>query len=72
MSILKAKNKLIKAIANREGKKHQASVGDIREILKIIVDLESEGVDFGGDEYPECCAIEVIEMMSEEKQEKSK
>lgn len=28
---------LIKFIAKYEGKKHQASVGDIREILRIIV-----------------------------------
>lgn len=32
--------KLASAIAKKEGKKSQARVGDIREILKIIVDLE--------------------------------
>ena len=30
-------NKLASAIAHTEGKKHQASIGDIREILKILV-----------------------------------
>jgi hypothetical protein len=34
--------KLASLIAKREGKKHQASVGDIREILKIIIMIESE------------------------------
>ena len=32
---------LATAIANKEGKKHQATIGDIREILKIIVDFEA-------------------------------
>ena len=34
--------KLATLIAKREGKKHEASIGDIREILKIIIDLELE------------------------------
>lgn len=34
------KKELVKAIASLEGKKHQASVGDIREILTIIEQLE--------------------------------
>lgn len=34
--------KLASAIAKREGKKHQASVGDVREILKIIYTLDAE------------------------------
>ncbi|HEX8608947.1 MAG TPA: hypothetical protein VF679_09955 [Pedobacter sp.] len=29
-------------IAKREGKKSQARIGDIREILKIIIDMDSE------------------------------
>lgn len=36
---------LASAIAKREGKKHQASIGDIREILRIIVDLQWEYED---------------------------
>lgn len=32
-------NKLASLIANKEGKKHQASIGDIREILKIYFEL---------------------------------
>ncbi len=34
--------RLASLIAKREGKKHQASIGDIREILKIIMQLELE------------------------------
>ena len=33
---------LASIIAKREGKKHQASVGDIREILKIMFDIDME------------------------------
>lgn len=40
------KKDLVKAIAALEGKKHQASVGDIREILSIIEKLEK---DSGGE-----------------------
>lgn len=35
-------NKLASLIAKREGKKHQASVGDIREILKVFLDIVVE------------------------------
>lgn len=35
-------NKLASAIAKREGKKHQASVGDVREILSILGDILAE------------------------------
>lgn len=35
-------NQLASAIAKREGKKSQARIGDIREILKIIVQLEAD------------------------------
>lgn len=34
-------NQLASAIAKLEGKKHQASIGDIREILKILVEAEA-------------------------------
>ena len=46
-------NKLASKIAKREGKKHQASIGDIREILKIIIVIEVE-VYMGDDcdDYP--------------------
>ena len=42
-------NQLASKIAKREGKKHQSSIGDIREILKIMVELEAEidGQDVG-------------------------
>ena len=49
MSLLKAKNQLIKEIAEREGKKHQASVGDIREIIKIICFMQANTNVFRGD-----------------------
>ena len=32
-------NRLASQIAKFEGKKHQASIGDIREILKILINL---------------------------------
>ncbi len=35
-------NKLASEIAKREGKKSQARIGDIREILKIIVEMDAE------------------------------
>lgn len=34
--------KLASLIAKQEGKKHQASIADIREILKIIIYMEVE------------------------------
>jgi hypothetical protein len=36
-------------IAKKEGKKSQARIGDIREILKILVDLEADtiGMEMG-------------------------
>lgn len=37
---------LVSEIARREGQKSQVKVGDIREIIRIIVDMEVEG------EYP--------------------
>lgn len=35
-------NKLASLIAKREGKKSQARIGDIREILKILFTLDAE------------------------------
>ena len=37
-------NDLATAIAMAEGKKHQASIGDIREILRIIVEFEAGSI----------------------------
>lgn len=43
--------KIASAIAKREGKKSQARIGDIREMIKILCDLEAEyymaGEDLG-------------------------
>lgn len=36
------KKELCRLIAKREGKKHQASIGDIREILNILIELNLE------------------------------
>ena len=44
----KAITNLASRIAKREGKKHQASIGDIREILKIMAHLEAESMDLIG------------------------
>lgn len=38
-------NKLASLIAQQEGKKHQASIGDIREILKILMKLTGKDID---------------------------
>jgi len=35
--------KLAEIVAKLEGKKHQASIADIREIIRILVDLECKG-----------------------------
>ncbi len=35
-------NELASALAKTEGKKHQASIGDIREILKLLVLMEMD------------------------------
>lgn len=40
---------LANAIAKHEGKRHQASIGDVREILAILSDLIYE--DWAGDQY---------------------
>ncbi len=37
--------KLASLIAKREGKRSQARIGDIREILRIIVELSVESVE---------------------------
>lgn len=34
--------KLASELAKREGKKSEARIGDIREILKLIVEIEAE------------------------------
>jgi hypothetical protein len=35
-------NQLASLIAKREGRKHEASIGDVREIVKLIVEIQSE------------------------------
>lgn len=40
-------NKLVKEIAKRENKKVSVSVGNIREIVSIICDLEAEAIAEG-------------------------
>lgn len=44
--------KLASEIAKREGKKHQASVGDVREILRLIIELEYEHAYVNGPGNP--------------------
>lgn len=34
--------KLASELAKQEGKSHQASIGDIREILKLIAEMEAK------------------------------
>lgn len=58
---------LASMIAKREGKKHQASIGDIREILKIYYDLSSD------DEYSEeICDLDNREASRRSKAKKKK
>ena len=38
-------NQLASALAHAEGKKHQASIGDIREILKILVLMDHAAIN---------------------------
>lgn len=44
--------KLASEIAKREGKKSEARIGDIREILKVVTEIEAEecfaGIPDGG------------------------
>lgn len=42
-------NKLASLISKKEGKKHQASIGDIREIIGVLVDIIRE--DGGSEVY---------------------
>src|SRR5574343_326939 len=43
-------NQLASALAHAEGKKHQASIGDIRELLKLLVEAEAGSmIDRGGE-----------------------
>lgn len=39
--LIKDKNHLASVIAKMEGKKSQATIGDIREILKILIALDA-------------------------------
>ena len=39
--------KLASIIAKKEGKKHQASIGDIREILGILSDITYDSYNYG-------------------------
>lgn len=40
-------NKLASLIAKNEGKKSEVSIGNIREILKVIAELEADNADRG-------------------------
>ncbi len=59
---------LASQIAKREGKKSQARIGDIREILKIIATLEAENYiyDKENGNTPHCnCPLVTIEKYAE-------
>lgn len=58
-------NKIASEIAKREGKKSQARIGDIREILKILV---KQDVEVGG--KLEESWIEAVCLMAYEKLQK--
>ena len=45
-------NELASALAKAEGKKHQASIGDIRELLKLLVEAEAGSIVDAGGESP--------------------
>lgn len=58
------RRELEKIISEREGKKSQVSIGNIREILSIITDLECEAI-FSGD--PEKSALVLLDKIANEK-----
>jgi hypothetical protein len=47
-------NKLASAIAKREGKRSQARIGDIREILKLIAVMSAEDTEANGSDNSNC------------------
>lgn len=54
-------------IAEKEGKKHQASVGDVREIVKILFDLV-----ISNDEVAEFCDLHIEELREKFEAKKAK
>lgn len=60
--------KLASEIAKREGKKTQARIGDIREILKIISTLNAESVLSGFDGEPltalHVASVKIVDKLS--------
>jgi hypothetical protein len=51
--------KLASAIAKLEGKKHEASIGDVREILKIIKKLIKENPDLALELLPKHITLSI-------------
>ena len=43
------RNQLCKEIAKREGKKSPISIGNVREVVRIIIQMEFDAVVFGND-----------------------
>lgn len=59
-------NKIASEIAKREGKKSQARIGDIREIIGIMVDIMHE------DESPGCDLINSLHELGRKRAKKKK
>lgn len=43
MGLREQTNEVVSELANREGKKHEATVGDCREIIKVLRGMHKEG-----------------------------
>lgn len=57
---IKTMNQLASEIAKREGKKSQARIGDIREILRIIVEIEAESLWLFNNCLPETTEVDIF------------
>jgi len=52
---------LASTLAKMEGKKHQASIGDIREILKLFVMLEADCLEERSYPFPQDIIAEEVD-----------
>lgn len=65
-------NQLAILISKREGKKHEASIGDIKEILKIIATMAAEHTGPEEELCPIMCLSEYSHKIREKMEAKAK